>query len=115
MRKFAAYFKNFRPVLSFDSISDQPELSVKIETETSEKSLHEVFSYLQQIDKRCYIAIDEFQQIATYPEKNTEPLLRTIFQNLKNIRFVFCGSNKHLMNEVFNKSKRRRVRNRNKK
>jgi uncharacterized protein len=31
MRKFAAFFKSFRPTLSFDAISGSPELSVKIE------------------------------------------------------------------------------------
>ena len=61
MKQFAAFFKSFRPTLSYDSISGQPELSVKIEQETTEKSLQEVFSYLQQSDKQCYIAIDEFQ------------------------------------------------------
>jgi len=39
-----------------------------------DKSLQEVFSYLKQSQKRCYIAIDEFQQVAEYPEKGTEAL-----------------------------------------
>jgi uncharacterized protein len=52
------------------------------------------------------IAIDEFQQILTYPEKNTEALLRTYIQPLKNINFIFCGSNQRMMNEIFNSAKR---------
>ena len=57
MKSFAAFFKSFRPVLSYDSLSGQPELSVKIENETAKNSLQEVFSYLQQYGKRFYITI----------------------------------------------------------
>jgi AAA+ ATPase superfamily predicted ATPase len=74
MRKFASFFKSFRPTLSYDALSGKPELSVKIEPESLEKSLQELFSYLKQSDRRCYIAIDEFQQVAEYPEKGTEAL-----------------------------------------
>ena len=80
-----------KPVLSYDALSGQPELSVKIEQETIAQSLQEVFSYLKQSDKRCYIAIDEFQQVAEYPEKGTEALLRSYIQFLPNVKFVFSN------------------------
>ena len=41
-----------------------------------EYTLKEIFHYLSIADKPCIIAIDEFQQIAKYPEKNIEALLR---------------------------------------
>lgn len=106
MRKFASFFKSFRPTLSYDALSGQPELSIKIEPDSIEKSLQEVFSYLQQSDKRCYIAIDEFQQVAEYPEKGTEALLRSYIQFLPNVKFVFSGSRQHLMSEIFLSAKR---------
>ncbi|MDR0871869.1 MAG: ATP-binding protein [Prevotellaceae bacterium] len=106
MKTFASFFKSFRPTLSYDAISGQPELSVKIEQETAEKSLQEVFSYLQQSDKKCYIAIDEFQQIAEYSEKGTEALLRSYIQFLPNVKFIFAGSRQHLMGEIFLSAKR---------
>jgi hypothetical protein len=106
MKKFAAFFKNFRPVLSYDALSGQPEISVKIETETADNSLQEIFSYLKQSDKRCYIAIDEFQQVAEYPEKGTEALLRSYIQFLPNVKFIFSGSRQHLMSEMFLSAKR---------
>ena len=106
MKKMAGFFKSFRPVLSYDSLSGQPELSVKIEPETTTQSLQEVFSYLKQSDKRCYIAIDEFQQVAEYPEKGTEALLRSYIQFLPNVKFVFSGSRQHLMSEIFLSAKR---------
>ncbi|MDR1678964.1 MAG: ATP-binding protein [Prevotellaceae bacterium] len=106
MKKFASFFKSFRPVLSYDALSGQPELSVKIEMETTSQSLQEIFSYLKQSNKRCYIAIDEFQQVAEYPEKGTEALLRSYIQFLPNAKFVFLGSRQHLMNEMFLSAKR---------
>ena len=38
---------------------------------------------LQGTEKRIYIAIDEFQQIAEYPEDGTEALLRSYIQFLQ--------------------------------
>lgn len=106
MRKFASFFKSFRPTLTYDAQSGQPELSIKIEPESVEKSLQEVFAYLKQSDKRCYIAIDEFQQVAEYPEKGTEALLRSYIQFLPNVKFIFSGSRQHLMSEIFLSAKR---------
>jgi DNA-binding transcriptional ArsR family regulator len=106
MKKFVSFFKSFRPVLSYDALSGQPELSVKIEPEMLTQSLQEVFAYLKQSDKRCYIAIDEFQQIAEYPEKGTEALLRSYIQFLSNVIFIFSGSRQHLMSEIFLSTKR---------
>jgi len=106
IQTFASFFKSFRPTLSFDSLSGQPEISVKIEPETTQHSLQEVFTYLQQSGKRCYIAIDEFQQITEYTEKGTEALLRSYIQFLPNVKFIFSGSRQHLMNEIFLSAKR---------
>ena len=54
-------------------------------------TLDEVFQYIEHADKPCLIAIDEFQVIAKYPEKNVEALLRT----------QFSGSQRHMMGEIF--------------
>ncbi|MCX6272981.1 MAG: hypothetical protein NTU44_17555 [Bacteroidetes bacterium] len=52
------------------------------------------------------IAIDEFQQILSFPEKNTDSWLRTVIQELNNIQFIFSGSQQHLMVELFNSPSR---------
>ena len=44
---------------------------------SEEITLDEIFRYLNEAGKPCIVAIDEFQQIAGYPEKNAEALLRT--------------------------------------
>jgi hypothetical protein len=106
IKKIASFFKSFRPMLSYDTLSGQPELSVKIDPETVTQSLQEVFAYLKQSNKKCYIAIDEFQQVAEYPEKGTEALLRSYIQFLSNVKFIFSGSRQHLMSEIFLSAKR---------
>lgn len=106
-RKFMEAIQSFRPVLSYDSLSGTPELSLDIaDDKTKEKSIQEIFRFLDSQQTPLVIAIDEFQQITEYPEKNTEALLRSIMQQMQNITFVFCGSNMRLMNEMFHNAKR---------
>jgi AAA+ ATPase superfamily predicted ATPase len=61
---------------------------------------------LAKADKPCIIAIDEFQQIGKYPEKNIEALLRTHIQKTSNCNFIFAGSERHMMQEMFTSSAR---------
>ena len=61
----------------------------------------EIFAYIESADKPCLIAIDEFQSISSYPEKNIEATLRTYIQNCHNANFVFAGSERTMMGEIF--------------
>lgn len=74
---------------------------MNIQKEQTEAGLQEIFDYLKTSGKRCYIAIDEFQQITEYPEKGVEALLRSYMQFLPNVKFIFAGSKKHLMDAMF--------------
>ena len=65
-------------------------------------TLEEIFEYIGKADKRCLVAIDEFQQIANYPEKNVEAILRTHIQHCSNADFIFAGSERHILEEMFN-------------
>lgn len=54
-----------------------PTFDVKLgQINAPEYTLDEIFTYLEKGDKPCIVAIDEFQQIAKYPENNIEALLR---------------------------------------
>ena len=64
-------------------------------------TLEEIFNYLQAADKRCIVAIDEFQAVMDYPEENVEALMRTYVQQCRNAVFVFSGSQKRMMSEMF--------------
>ncbi len=65
-------------------------------------TLDEIFAYLRTADKHCLVAIDEFQQILYYnDDKNVEAALRTQIQQCPNANFIFAGSQRHLMSEMF--------------
>lgn len=72
----------------------------------AQATLKEIFDYLEYSGKECYIAIDEFQQIAEYPEKGVEGLLRSYIQLLPHVHFIFSGSKQRLMEEMFGSAKR---------
>lgn len=69
-------------------------------------SLEEIFRTLELAGKKCIVAIDEFQQITNYPDKNIEAILRTHIQGLSNSQFVFAGSERQLLEEMFLESSR---------
>jgi len=106
MKRVSGFFKSFRPSFTFDSMTGAPTVSLNIQPEQSEQSLEEIFSYLQQSNRRIYVAIDEFQQITEYPEKGVEALLRSHMQFLPNVKFIFSGSKKHLMDAMFSTANR---------
>lgn len=98
-------FRAWRPVLSYDSLTGLPTVSVSIEPSREEYTLKSIFDHIEKLKKNIYIAIDEFQQIANYPEKGVEALLRSHIQ-FSHAGFIFSGSRQHLMAEMFNSPKR---------
>ena len=86
----------------FDNITGMPSFSVQLgDIRHPETTLEEIFDYLNKADLRCIVAIDEFQQIANYPEKNVEAILRTHIQHYTNCNFIFSGSRRHILQEMF--------------
>lgn len=90
-----------RPSVSIDSVTGSPTLSFTIDGQNAERTLEDVFAYLKTRDELVVIALDEFQQVAEFPEKGAEALLRSYIQFLPNVRFVFAGSKEHMMSEMF--------------
>lgn len=106
-KKIIDFFSLLRPVITYDELSGQPEISFETgEVRKTEKTILQLFQFLDKQNIKVVFAIDEFQQILEYPEKNTEAILREYMQQLKNIRFIFCGSNQKMMHEIFNSAKR---------
>lgn len=99
--------KLLRPVINVDPVTGNPELSLDItQPRQFEKTLPQLLLFLDGQNKKVVIALDEFQQILNYPENNVEAILRTCIQQLKNISFIFCGSNQKMMHEIFNSAKK---------
>lgn len=96
-----------RPLISYDELTGQPQLSFTYRTEEDKKmTLSSLFSYMEDCGKEVVVAIDEFQQIREYPDVQMEAMLRTCIQPLHHVRFIFCGSKKHVMSDMFTNAKR---------
>ncbi len=105
--KINTLFKSFKPTITFDVFTGVPSISLSIETRLQqEKTIEQIFNFLDNQGVKVIFAIDEFQQILEYPETNTEAILRTFIQQLKNTTFIFSGSNQKMMHEIFNSAKR---------
>lgn len=96
------YIKSFRPIVTYDSLTAQPQLLIDYHTNhEKEYTLRGLFDFLDGQKVPIIVAIDEFQQIREYPEKNMEALLRTYIQQCKNLNFIFSGSKMHIMADIF--------------
>jgi len=101
--KFFQTISSFRVGFKLDAMTGAPSFDLGLgDIQVPSTTLDEIFSYIDEADKPCIIAIDEFQQIGEYPEKNVESLLRTKIQKCTKAQFIFSGSKRHLMSNMFN-------------
>lgn len=101
--KFFQVISSFRVGFKLDALTGAPSLEIGLgDIQTPQTTLDEIFAYINEADKPCIIAIDEFQQIGDYPEKNVEALLRTKIQKCQRAQFIFSGSKRHVMSNMFN-------------
>jgi hypothetical protein len=86
-----------------DATTGAPSFDLGLgDIQAPQTTLDEIFAYIEEADKPCIIAFDEFQQIGAYAEKNVEALLRTNIQKCHRAQFIFSGSKRHLMSNMFN-------------
>ncbi|MBQ3730614.1 MAG: ATP-binding protein [Muribaculaceae bacterium] len=99
---FVQTLKSLSGKFSVDLVTNMPTFNLELGDITHPAlTLEEIFAYLEKADKPCIVAFDEFQQIANYPEKNIEALLRSHVQQASNANFIFAGSEYHIMQEMF--------------
>ena len=99
--KFITVLSSVRSGISYD-ISGNPSWMMSIgDITTPTTTLEEIFNYLEHADKPCIVAIDEFQQITHYGDERIEATLRTHVQQCTNTHFIFSGSQRHLMGQMF--------------
>ena len=106
IKQVTTFFKSLRPLLGFDSLTGVPTFMVDVKPELAEHSLAEIFSYMEQSGQLCIIAMDEFQTIADYKENNMEALLRSHIQHLSSVHFIFSGSQRHVLENMFTSANR---------
>lgn len=101
-KKFAKFIRSLRPLITYDPLTSTPQIQLTLQSEDEQKqTLTGLLTFLDNQDKKILLAIDEFQQVREYQEKNVEAMLRTIIQTLNNVTFLYCGSKRHMMLDIF--------------
>ncbi len=102
-RDIVKWASGFGATIGLDELTGFPKIDVTHVHAPNERTLHDTFKIVSLVKTKVIVlAFDEFQQILKYPEKNTEAMLRTIMQELPNVRFLYSGSSNHLMSAIFN-------------
>lgn len=102
IRKILKSLSLIRPRISIDPITGEPSVSLTVSNEReAADSLEIVFRYLREQKDHFVLAVDEFQQVAGYPEKNIEAVLRVHIQETPNAGMIFSGSRKHILTGIF--------------
>lgn len=100
---FLGIVKSLRPGFKVDPVTGQFVFDISLgEIIRPTESLKEIFQYLESSEIPCIVAIDEFQQISGYPDRNVLELLRTYVQKCRHTWFIFAGSDRRMMEKLFN-------------
>ncbi len=101
-KRITSFVKSVMPSVQVNPVTMETEINFNIQNEEDARiSLEQIFDMIANSKKRIVVAIDEFQQISVYPEKNVEALLRTYIQRTNNMNVIFSGSSKHLLTSMF--------------
>ncbi|MFH1050170.1 MAG: ATP-binding protein [bacterium] len=102
MKQATSLFKAFSPIVSTDPLTGALSFELKLNRpDALEYDLDNICNFIKDSDEKYFIAIDEFQQIVNYPDKNAEALLRSKIQFLNNTSFIFSGSKKDMLLLMF--------------
>ena len=103
LESFLGIVKSLRPGFKVDPVTGQFVFDLSLgEIVKPVDSLKEIFQYLEDSEVPCLVSMDEFQQIAEYPDNNVLELLRTYVQKCKHTWFIFAGSDRRMMEKLFN-------------
>ena len=93
---------------SMDPITGMLTASPVFNRAAEGRTIDELFSFIETLSKKqkMVVAFDEFQEVAAYGGDPFEKNLRKVIQNHDRIAYIFSGSQRHLLNEMFNDRKR---------
>ncbi len=100
--------KAINPKLTFNLFGQKLEITAK---QTTEKNISELLLALDQFaeeaNKSCIVVLDEFQQIGELKENHAiEAAIRHAVERSQRVSYIFCGSKRHLLNEMFSDKSR---------
>lgn len=69
-----------------------------------DKAMNAIAAY--SVKQKLLVVFDEFQEIVSYSEQGFEKRLRSHIQKHSNVAYIFSGSQKHILSQMFNTSDR---------
>ena len=105
LKQAGELFKRIRPKLIIDE-TGQPIYSIDIEKRETlpllEDAIEAVKRYGEKRKKKTAVVLDEFQQIGQFKTDRVEKIMRSLIQRHKDVAYIFMGSKKHLISDIFN-------------
>lgn len=97
--------KSIAGTFGFDPMTGLPTFTLEMgRIQYPEYTIQEIMGWLENCNTPCIVCFDEFQRINKYPDNKqgqVEAMLRGIIQHLRNVNFIFAGSEQHLLSEMF--------------
>jgi Cdc6-like AAA superfamily ATPase len=107
LKRMKEYFKQLSSSL-FLTFSDDGKPSLGINLSKPEilpavdDLLNGLYAYVRANNKPVVVVFDEFQQLGELEDDRLEKILRSIIQGHRRLSYVFMGSKKHLIYDMFN-------------
>ena len=109
IKELTSVFKRIRPTLSIDQ-TGQGTFSIDVKNNEVVPFIEDVLEglnrYVEKEKKQAVVCFDEFQQINQVKTDRLEKYMRSKFQTHKKISYIFMGSKKHLIYDMFNNPNR---------
>ena len=102
-------FTGLAPILTIDDLG-KPQLSFTTgHRKINPPLLSEVLSAPGRIaelspKKQVLVVFDEFQEIRSFKDDRIERIIRSELQKHSNVAYIFCGSRRHIIRDMFLKS-----------
>lgn len=102
-QKIISAITSLNPKLTINILGQIVEIHTK---QTTEKTISELLVALDQVcqetKKSCVLVFDAFQQVAELKENHAiEAAIRHAVERSSQVSYIFCGSKRHLLNEMF--------------
>ncbi len=112
LEKVKTFFKRISPSLSMTLEEDgTPSIGINFSKAEILPAVEDIFEGFYKFvskskKKRAVVVLDEFQQLGELEDTRIERTLRSIIQSHREISYVFMGSKKHLIYDMFNNPER---------
>ena len=99
-------FSSTKPKLSYNPDTGKIEVEASYNPEEKNLVFNEVIDSLSKYSTKTktLVVFDEFQEISGYGDKSIEKRLRKIIQHHKNVCYIFMGSQRHMLEQMFSEN-----------